>query len=499
MTQASRTIKVTVDKSHLLTLGERMYVESIELIRELVNNSYDADAQEVFVTITPETVVIEDDGGGMDERGLAQFFTVGSEEKRIRSVSPRFGRKRIGQFGIGKFAALAAADCFSVESRKGAWVYAVIFDREQWQQSDAWELPVTREPATPLHHEGTKVALTKLKRRFASADIDRVLKESVPLRAKRFAVFLNGKRISARFIPGRRFPISVRTIYGSIQGEIVLAIKPDLVERPGIECRVKQVLIRREFFGVDKTRPQGLNRLTGEVNADWLPIVGSRDDFIRDSDEFRLLERIMRAQLEKILAELKKESEVKNLKKTQAELNEALQKIRHALALHPELTPSGRTVARRQKRHGELAASMAAAPPKSVEETQAPISSSDESKESGAPIQSKKEPEKKKHLKLPKPTVIKRIRLKQLGISVAVVPLGPDGPEILSQGNLLYVNSDHSLYRKFYQHREQLELHLLRLMTQEIVMMKKARLSAQEAFAWQSQLLTEAFNESEAR
>ena len=44
-----KTIKVTVDKSHLLTLGERMYVESIELIRELVNNAYDADATEVEV------------------------------------------------------------------------------------------------------------------------------------------------------------------------------------------------------------------------------------------------------------------------------------------------------------------------------------------------------------------------------------------------------------------------------------------------------------------
>ncbi|MEK7537623.1 MAG: ATP-binding protein [Patescibacteria group bacterium] len=499
MTQSKRTIKVTVDKSHLLTLGERMYVESIELIRELVNNSYDADAQEVFVTITPEAVVIEDDGGGMDERGLAQFFTVGSEEKRVRSVSPRFGRKRIGQFGIGKFAALAAADRFSVESRKGAWVYAVTFDREQWQQSDDWELPVTREPATPLHHEGTKVTLTKLKRRFAISDIDRVLKESVPLRAKRFSVFLNGKRISARFIPGRRFPISVRTMYGLIQGEIVLAVKPDLVEKPGIECRVKQVLIRREFFGVDKPHLPGLNRLAGEVNADFLPIIGNREDFVRDSEEFKLFERIMRRQLEKILGELKKESEFKNFKKIQAELNDALQKIRHALALHPELTPSGRTVARRQKLHGELAASTAAAPPKPAEAAPATISSSGESKNSDAPTPSDQEPEKKPPLNLPKPTVIKRIRLKQLGLSVAIVPLGPDGPEILSQGNLLYVNSDHSLYRKFYQHREQLELHLLRLMTQEIVMMKKVRLSAPEAFAWQSQLLTEAFSESETR
>jgi hypothetical protein len=40
------TIPVTVDKSHLITIGEKLYAESIELIRELVNNAYDADATE---------------------------------------------------------------------------------------------------------------------------------------------------------------------------------------------------------------------------------------------------------------------------------------------------------------------------------------------------------------------------------------------------------------------------------------------------------------------
>lgn len=85
-----KTIKVLVDKSHLLTLGERMYIESIELLRELVNNTYDADATKVFITILPEEIKIEDDGSGMSQKGLEQFFTVGSEEKRIHSISPRF-------------------------------------------------------------------------------------------------------------------------------------------------------------------------------------------------------------------------------------------------------------------------------------------------------------------------------------------------------------------------------------------------------------------------
>jgi len=40
------TLKVTVDKSHIVTIGEKLYGESVELIRELVNNAYDADATE---------------------------------------------------------------------------------------------------------------------------------------------------------------------------------------------------------------------------------------------------------------------------------------------------------------------------------------------------------------------------------------------------------------------------------------------------------------------
>jgi HSP90 family molecular chaperone len=489
----AKSIKVTIEKGHLLTLGERMYVESIELIRELVNNAYDADATEVYVTVSPESIVIEDDGSGMNEKGLVQFFTVGSEEKRIKSVSPRFGRKRIGQFGIGKFAALAAADRFMIESRKGKWIYSVIFDREEWQKSESWELPISREPATPLHHEGTKVTLTKLKKQFSQSDVERYLKESVPLRAKKFIVYLNNKRITARYIPGRRFPVAVKTMYGPIEGEIVVAIKSDLVEKPGVECRVKQVLIRREFFDLEKTHAFGLNRITGEVNADFLPLSASRDDFIRDSAELKLFYQVIRPQLEKTLKELRKESEVKYLKKIKEELKEVLSKIRIALELHPELTPTGRAIAMRRKRRGELAGSVALKPKEALEK-----------KEEAAvlrPIEEKKAEEKIEKVRkviLPKPEVIKRIRLKQLGVSVALVSLGEESSEVISEGNLIYINSDHPLYQKLYRRKDQFELHLLRLITQEIVMMKRLRLSAKEAYDMQSKLLTDAFCGSRA-
>jgi len=52
-----KTIPVTFDKSHLVAIGERLYSESIELVRELVNNAFDADATTVSVTIQEDVII----------------------------------------------------------------------------------------------------------------------------------------------------------------------------------------------------------------------------------------------------------------------------------------------------------------------------------------------------------------------------------------------------------------------------------------------------------
>jgi len=39
-----KELEVTVDKRHVVSIGERLYAESVELLRELINNAYDADA-----------------------------------------------------------------------------------------------------------------------------------------------------------------------------------------------------------------------------------------------------------------------------------------------------------------------------------------------------------------------------------------------------------------------------------------------------------------------
>ncbi len=91
-------IPVVFDKSHLLTIGGRLYATHLDLIRELVSNAYDADATLVRIEIGAEHIAVADNGSGMDESGLRQYFTIGSQEKREHMVSSFFHRKRIGEF-----------------------------------------------------------------------------------------------------------------------------------------------------------------------------------------------------------------------------------------------------------------------------------------------------------------------------------------------------------------------------------------------------------------
>ncbi|OIO48498.1 MAG: hypothetical protein AUJ36_04070 [Parcubacteria group bacterium CG1_02_41_26] len=492
MFNKTNKIKVTVDKSHLFTLGEKMYRESIEFVRELVNNAYDADASEVFVLINEEKIVVEDNGAGMNAGGLEQFFTIGSEEKRRHGVSPKFGRKRIGQFGIGKFSALALADEFTVESVRGKYKYTVVFSRDLWKSDQSWDLPINQEPAGPLDQEGTKIILNNLTKKVSLAEAEKYLRQSVPLRAKKFNVYLNNKKISAKTVAGRIVPVNIKTMHGLIEGEIVVALNAGDVDEPGVECRVKQALVKRDLFGLERKFHQGVNRITGSVNADFLPLISARSDFVVDSPEYKLFYQLMRKRLENVLAELKKQSETKNLQKVNKELQEVMQQIKDALILNPDFVPQGKAVAR-LKRAGRSVGALAGAILEK-ERTEAEETVDDQAGADKKPETDDKKPVEPALKIEAKPLVIKKIRLKKLGISCGVVSLGETGPEVISQGNLIYINQDHPLYRKFYKRRDQFVLHLLRLITQEIVLMKKARITAAEAFSWQGKLLKDALS-----
>lgn len=491
------TLQVTVDKSHLVTIGEKLYAESVELVRELVNNAYDADATHVEVTITEDKIVVADNGTGMDLEGLKQYFKIGSQEKLLKNKSEKFLRDRIGQFGIGKFAALTAAKTFEVDTQKGGFHARVVFDKDAWDSSQSsWELPLTLLSRDLAREDGTVVTLTQLTKKFDKAQVERRLIESVPLMDPDFDVVLNGFTLLPRRYQGQKIPILEGTPFGVIHGELVIlpassASALDL----GIDVRVKKVTVKRELFGME-TWGRAMTRLRGEIHADFLPVTTDRSGFIVDSEEYKIFYHMMTkvmAEVKKVLVHLTEQTQGRKASRV---LKDALERIRYSLARHPELSPFGPVPMGEEGGIGQSAAVRKKPEKKAkgeiigekVEET-----SEKSLPESGT----ESKPKKPKVQSLTPNAIVKKIKFGQMGISCCIDSFGKESPEGFTEGGVIYINRDHPLYQREERRAPTMILHITRLLAQEIALMSHPA-APREAFEKQSQLLKDALEDKDS-
>jgi len=496
--QSQTKLAVTVDKSHITTLGERLYTESIELIRELVNNAYDADASQVKVTIQPDFVEVKDDGSGMDWEGLQQYFNIGSQEKLFQSKSSKYDRDRIGQFGIGKFASLAACEKFEVHTQKGDFAARVTFDKDSWSQnSDTWDLPVEMIQSNSNQKDGTTVTLTRLNRDFDPELVRRKIMESVPIQAKDFSVFVNGRRVVMAKVPGHRIPFLEGTEFGPVHGEIVIVpVSQASASEMGMQVRVKGVMVRKEFFGIQGWGKDGA-RIRGEVNADFLLVTSDRSGFRTDIEEYTAFEAVVNKVLDEVKKQLGRLGDQRETQKVKRALREAINRIQTALIKHPEYvdaTPLPK---------GE--ATNAIGEPGEIKPDEK--NSSDENDDDSAPDPSQEEDfnvsdEKEEYTKVKKPqvkrlssnSVVRKIKVSDFLVTCCLDDFGENGPECFTQGQIIYINRDHPLYKRETQKKATHTMYLARLLCQEIALIKNPG-DARTAFQKQSELLRAAFSE----
>jgi hypothetical protein len=485
MQSSPEYIPVTIDKSHIITIGERLYTESIEFVREIVNNSYDADATLVEIVVTEDMIEIRDNGSGMDREGLKQYFNIGSQQKLYDAKSPVYNRDRIGQFGIGKFASLSACKRFEVITKKDNFVARVIFDKEQWEKAgDPWQLPLEILPADFRKQNGITVILLGLDRRFDPKDIEVKIIEGTPIKAPYFRVRINNHTVTPRSLSGHRIPILEGTSSGPVSGEIIiLSETASAATDLGIEVKVKQVTIKRELFGME-TWGKGMARVRGELNADFLPITSDRTGFIKDSAEYKEFLQVMEKVIEGVKVALHKLTLKKEGKKVSRALTEALQRIYKALAANPDLSPFGALPIGDEARGSGNAAEVSRKKEGPSEEE---VKIKEDQK---TPVKKKKKKPKVK--RLTPNAIIKKIKFGETGVSCVVDSFGEDGSEVFSEETTIYINRDHPLYKRESAKVDTHTLNLARLITQEISLMKDPR-SPRQAFERQSKLLKDAF------
>jgi len=482
-----KDLEVTVDKRHIVSIGERLYTESVELLRELVNNAYDADASEVRVEITSEKIVVSDNGFGMDLDGLKQYFIIGSDEKIIHSRSPKFGRVRIGQFGIGKFASLAAAACFEVITQHRDFAARVIFDKQAWEEAkNTWHLPLEILVPDPERPDGTTVVLSRLSKTFDFDEVEKKLVEGVPLKAPDFTVYLNSRQLLPRSIIGQRIPILEGCKYGPITGEIIItpssmASTKDL----GVEIKVKGSTVKRELFGME-TWGKVVARIKGEICADFLPITSDRSSFVIDSEEYQAFLKVMEKIISIIKKTIGKEADRRFDRRASRAVREALQRIHKSLAQNPDLSPFGPIA------YGEKGGIGGGAV---TEGKKGKVSKEAEVKTKKTDDALKPMRKKRRHPLVKKITpnaIVRRMRMGNSSVSVCLDFFGESGPECFSESNVVYINRDHPLFIRESQKTVTYTMYIARLLTQEISLMKQTR-NPRLAFNRQSKLLKDAF------
>lgn len=103
-------VRFSVDAGHIRRLGEQLVGKQETAVSELIKNAYDADATKVSLSFRNHTtkggvLVIEDDGNGMIDNVIrSAWMRISTDSKQLEPISPRFGRLRAGQKGIGRFA-----------------------------------------------------------------------------------------------------------------------------------------------------------------------------------------------------------------------------------------------------------------------------------------------------------------------------------------------------------------------------------------------------------
>lgn len=110
-----------ISLSILNHLGRNLYRSFITVLGEAVSNSWDADAQNVYITIDREEkeLVVRDDGLGMDEDDFQnKFLKIGYSKRKDNVSHTKSGRPYIGRKGIGKLALLSCAQTIIILTKK---------------------------------------------------------------------------------------------------------------------------------------------------------------------------------------------------------------------------------------------------------------------------------------------------------------------------------------------------------------------------------------------
>lgn len=178
-------IKFSVEAGLVHRLGAESVSDQVLSVVELVKNSYDDDAEHVFITLRnfrtgASSITVTDDGNGMTKEQLINGWMRIATSCKIREpASPRFKRHRLGQKGVGRFAVenLSRKTVITSYPRDLKEGYEIVFEWDAYKQDTDLSTVSNsfyRFPKDPKIH-GLQIQLSNLRHRWFEADVRRLL------------------------------------------------------------------------------------------------------------------------------------------------------------------------------------------------------------------------------------------------------------------------------------------------------------------------------------
>lgn len=167
---SEKQLVMSFEANTIQHLGVKMYSTIPPALAELIANSYDACATEVYVKLydgAEKKVIVQDNGIGMSFDQVNDYFLRIGRNRRVEKQASACNRIPTGKKGLGKLALFGIGDTVNIITCQGEEAVSFIMD---WEEINQWE---NGKPYTPKFEilpkgqveKGTTIILSNLKRK----------------------------------------------------------------------------------------------------------------------------------------------------------------------------------------------------------------------------------------------------------------------------------------------------------------------------------------------
>ena len=169
--------RMNISNTVLYHLGINLYSNIPAVLSEVVANSWDADATNVYIEIEKDVIIITDDGHGMTLNDINNKYLLVGYPRRIHNeaVTDRYKRRVMGRKGIGKLSLFSIAETITVETNKEGEKNGFVMSKQdiddhiEEKNEQPYEPKSLPESEIVLTENGTRIVLTDLKKRITKA------------------------------------------------------------------------------------------------------------------------------------------------------------------------------------------------------------------------------------------------------------------------------------------------------------------------------------------